>query len=112
MPGPRAPARAWRSADRASPSLRRDPVGAVMVRIATEGDSSGNPALGSKAASALLAETAPRSMTVGGTSVKTLFLLLVLIAGGAWGWASASTPVETDLGGGFGNTTVTIPGGF
>ena len=83
-----------------------------MVTIATEGDSSGNPALGSKAASALFAETAPHTMTVGGTSMKTLFLLLVLIAGGAWGWASATTPVPTDLGGGFGNTTVTIPGGF
>ena len=51
-------------------------------------------------------------MSVGGTSVKTLFLLVVLIVGGAWGWASATTPVPTDLGGGYGNTTVTIPGGF
>jgi uncharacterized YccA/Bax inhibitor family protein len=84
-----------------------------MAMITTaERDTSGNPALGSKTASALFAETAPRTMTVGGTSFKTLFLLLVLIGGGARGWASATTPVATDLGGGFGNTTVTIPGGF
>ncbi len=82
------------------------------MNIAAERDSPGNPALGSKAASALFAETAPRCMTVGGTSFKTLFLLLVLIGGGAWGWASATTPVAADLGGGYGNTTVTIPGGF
>ena len=83
-----------------------------MAIISAERDSSGNPALGSKAASALFAETAPRSMTVGGTSIKTLFLLLVLVGGGAWGWASATKPVPVDLGGGYGNTTVTIPGGF
>ncbi len=83
-----------------------------MAIISAERDSSGNPTLGSKAASALFAETAPRSMTVAGTSIKTLFLLLVLVGGGAWGWASATKPVPVDLGGGYGNTTVTIPGGF
>jgi uncharacterized YccA/Bax inhibitor family protein len=83
-----------------------------VATVTAEHDGSGNPALGSKAASALFAERAPRSMTVGGTSVKTFFLLLVLIGGGAWGWASATTPVPVDLGGGYGNTTVTIPGGF
>jgi uncharacterized YccA/Bax inhibitor family protein len=83
-----------------------------VVSALTERDTSGNPAFGSKAATALFAEAAPRSMTVGGTAVKTLFFLLVLIGGGAWGWASATTPVPTDLGGGYGNTTVTIPGGF
>ena len=82
------------------------------MAMTTEHDASGNPALGSKAAAALFAETAPRSMSVGGTSIKTLFLLLVLIAGGAWGWASATTPIPNDFGGGYGNTTVTIPGGF
>ena len=83
-----------------------------MAVMTTEGNESGNPALGSKAASALFAETSPRSMSVGGTTIKTLFLLLVLVGGGAWGWASATQPVGVDLGGGYANTTVTIPGGF
>ena len=51
-------------------------------------------------------------MTVAGVSMKTLILLVVLIAGGAWGWASATEPVGVDLGGGYANTTVTLPGGF
>ena len=51
-------------------------------------------------------------MTVAGVSIKTLVLLAVLIAGGAWGWASATAPVGVDLGSGYANTTVTIPGGF
>ena len=37
---------------------------------------------------------------------------LVLVAGGAWGWASATEEVPADLGAGFADTTVTIPGGF
>jgi uncharacterized YccA/Bax inhibitor family protein len=83
--------------------------GSVMTR---EHDTSGNPALGSSAAASLFAERAPRTMTVGGTSFKTLLFLAVLVAGGAWGWASSVTPVATDLGGGYATTTVTIPGGF
>jgi uncharacterized YccA/Bax inhibitor family protein len=83
-----------------------------VAAITADRDRSGNPALGSKAASAMFAERAPRAMSVGGTSMKTLVLLAVLIGGGAWGWASATTPVPSDLGGGYGNTTVTIPGGF
>jgi len=51
-------------------------------------------------------------MTVAGVSIKTIVLLIVLIAGGAWGWASATQPVAVDLGQGYANTTVTIPGGF
>jgi len=51
-------------------------------------------------------------MTVVGVSLKTLVLLAVLIGGGAWGWASATEPVGVDLGSGYANTTVTIPGGF
>ena len=51
-------------------------------------------------------------MTVAGVSIKTLVLLVVLVAGGAWGWAAAVEPVGVDLGGGYANTTVTIPGGF
>jgi uncharacterized YccA/Bax inhibitor family protein len=75
-------------------------------------DSSGNPALKSHAAQELFAESATRAMSIGGTSFKTLFLLLIVFAGGAWGWASATQSVATDLGEGYGNTTVTIPGGF
>ena len=73
---------------------------------------SGNPALSDKFVEANLSARATRSMTVGGVSVKTIILLIVLIAGGAWGWASATKPVAVDLGGGYANTTVTIPGGF
>ena len=56
-----------------------------MAAVTTEGNECGNPALGSKAASALFAETSPRSMSVGGTAIKTLFLLLVLVGGGGVG---------------------------
>jgi uncharacterized YccA/Bax inhibitor family protein len=34
------------------------------------------------------------------------------VAGGAWGWSSATVPVGHDIGQGYANTTVTIPGGF
>jgi uncharacterized YccA/Bax inhibitor family protein len=73
---------------------------------------SGNPALSESFVESNLSSRATRSMTVGGVSVKTLVLLIVLVAGGAWGWASATKPVGVDLGGGYANTTVTIPGGF
>ncbi len=75
---------------------------------------SGNPAFSDKAMGEYFARpaTATSSMTVMGTALKTAFLLAVLVAGGAWGWASATEPVAVDLGSGYGNTTVTIPGGF
>ncbi len=73
---------------------------------------SGNPALSETFVEKNLSARATRSMTVGGVSVKTLVLLIVLVAGGAWGWASATKPVGVDLGTGYANTTVTIPGGF
>ena len=73
---------------------------------------SGNPALSETFVENNLSSRATRSMTVGGVSVKTIVLLIVLIAGGAWGWASATKPVGVDLGSGYANTTVTIPGGF
>jgi uncharacterized YccA/Bax inhibitor family protein len=74
----------------------------------------GNPALSEKIASEYL--VAPReqvaTMTVFGTALKTLVLLVFLVAGGAWGWSSATQSIPNDIGGGYGNTTVTIPGGF
>jgi uncharacterized YccA/Bax inhibitor family protein len=73
---------------------------------------SGNPALSESFVEAHLTAAAAKSMTVAGVSVKTLVLLVVLIAGGAWGWAAATEPVGVDLDGGYANTTVTIPGGF
>src|SRR5262245_62405472 len=78
------------------------------------GMSSGNPALSEKVVDQYFVPsgTERRTMTVAGTAIKTLLLLAFLVAGGAWGWASATTPVGTDLGSGYGNTTVTIPGGF
>jgi len=73
---------------------------------------SGNPALSESFVENNLSSRATRSMTVGGVSVKTIVLLIALVAGGAWGWASATQPVAVDLGTGYANTTVTIPGGF
>jgi uncharacterized YccA/Bax inhibitor family protein len=73
---------------------------------------SGNPALSEKFVESQLSTSSTRSLSVGGVSFKTLVLLVVLVAGGAWGWASAAQPVGVDLGQGYANTTVTIPGGF
>ena len=73
---------------------------------------SGNPAFSSDAYQQTLATSTPATVSVGGVSIKTLTLLVFVVAGGAWGWASATTPVATDVGQGYANTTVTIPGGF
>lgn len=84
-----------------------------MTTVSLDAPNSGNPAINSRAAERLLAIRGAATMTAVGTSVKTLILLLVLVAGGAWGWAaSTSTVPARDAVGGFGNTTVTIPGGF
>src|SRR5262245_47299724 len=73
---------------------------------------SGNPALSERFVETQLVPAATRPMTVFGVSVKTLVLLAFVVAGGAWGWASATVPVGHDVGQGYANTTVTIPGGF
>jgi uncharacterized YccA/Bax inhibitor family protein len=75
---------------------------------------SGNPALSEKVVERYLTRPEERvaTMTVAGTTIKTFVFLAVLVAGGAWGWSSATTPVGSDVGAGYGNTTVTIPGGF
>jgi len=75
---------------------------------------SGNPAFSERVVDEYLSggDGAPKTMRVSGTAAKTLFLLLVLIAGGAYGWASATQSVGADVGSGYANTTVTIPGGF
>jgi uncharacterized YccA/Bax inhibitor family protein len=73
---------------------------------------SGNPALSESFVETHLRVPATRSMTVAGVGFKTLVLLAVLVAGGAWGWASSVQPTAADLGEGYANTTVTIPGGF
>lgn len=73
---------------------------------------SGNPALSEKFVETNLTTRATRSMSVAGVSMKTLILLAVLVAGGAWGWASATTPIGVDAASGYANATVTIPGGF
>src|SRR6187402_1742551 len=90
----------------------RDGMAVPQTKTAPKELHSGNPALSEKFIETQLAEPATRTMTTFGISIKTLFLLVVLIAGGAWGWASAVQPVGIDLGGGYANTTVTIPGGF
>lgn len=75
---------------------------------------SGNPALGEKFVETQLvpAATNVRTMSVAGVSAKTLVLLGFVVAGGAWGWASATEEVPAELGAGYADTTVTIPGGF
>ena len=75
---------------------------------------SGNPALSETFVETRLvgARAAARTMSVTGVSAKTLVLLAVVVAGGAWGWSAATAPVGRDLGEGYANTTVTIPGGF
>ena len=73
---------------------------------------SGNPALSETFVEAHLTTSATRSMTVAGVSIKTLVLLAVLVAGGAWGWSASVQPTSADLGNGYADTTVTIPGGF
>jgi uncharacterized YccA/Bax inhibitor family protein len=73
---------------------------------------SGNPALSDSFVASHLTDRATRPMTVAGVTVKTVILLVALVAGGAWGWAAATEPVGVDLGSGYANTTVTIPGGF
>jgi uncharacterized YccA/Bax inhibitor family protein len=78
--------------------------------VATVVDS--NPALNSQAAQELLSQPAERTMTVAGVSVKTLLFLALVVLAGWWGWVSATEPVAADSGGGYGTTTVTLPGGF
>jgi uncharacterized YccA/Bax inhibitor family protein len=75
---------------------------------------SGNPALNQRFVESQLvgSPAVARTMSVGGVSARTLVLLAVVVAGGAWGWSSATVPVATDLGQGYANTTVTLPGGF
>ncbi|MGI9624492.1 MAG: Bax inhibitor-1/YccA family protein [Acidimicrobiales bacterium] len=86
----------------------------ATVNSRQSGLTSGNPAFSDRAAEEFN-QRAPdihRSMTVAGTSIKTFILLAILVAGGVWGWASATEPVGEDMGSGYANTTVTIPGGF
>jgi uncharacterized YccA/Bax inhibitor family protein len=80
--------------------------------VAVAFDRSGNPALGERFETAYAATTAPKAMSVAGTALTTAFLVVILLVGGAWGWSSAVEPTGVDLGGGYANTTVTIPGGF
>lgn len=77
------------------------------------GSGSGNPALSDKVVSEYLVPTADtRTMSVGGTAVKTFVLLVVLIAAGAWGWASATQGSPVDGAATYGTTTVTFPPGL
>jgi uncharacterized YccA/Bax inhibitor family protein len=75
---------------------------------------SGNPALSATFVETHLIATPAetRSMSVAGVSIKTLVFLAFVVAGGSWGWASATSQVPVELGAGYADTTVTIPGGF
>jgi uncharacterized YccA/Bax inhibitor family protein len=85
-----------------------------QAMTAPTGAGSGNPALSESFFETHLtsAETGTRTMSVAGISVKTLALLAFVVAGGSWGWASATSDVPVELGSGYADTTVTIPGGF
>src|SRR5690349_1576507 len=87
---------------------------AMSTAITTAPTRSGNPALSDRFIESELvgSTTVVKTMSVLGVSFKTIVLLVFVVAGGAWGWASAVTPVAVDLGSGYANTTVTIPGGF
>jgi uncharacterized YccA/Bax inhibitor family protein len=88
----------------------------VATRTVDQDVTSGNPAFNENVYNTYLAptrtETTPATMTVGGTALKTGILLVLVVVAGAWGWASATEPVGQDIGSGYGNTTVTVPGGF
>jgi uncharacterized YccA/Bax inhibitor family protein len=85
----------------------------LTTTVSTDTPSSGNPALSDRVVSKyLVPDGATRTMSFGGVSAKTAVFLALLIAGGAWGWASATESVSADAGSGYANTTVTIPGGF
>jgi uncharacterized YccA/Bax inhibitor family protein len=73
---------------------------------------SGNPALSEKFIETQLVTTGERTMSVAGVGIKTIVLLVVLVAAGAWGWAASTKSIAVDIGGGYAATTVTIPGGF
>ena len=85
-----------------------------QAMTAPTGAGSGNPALSESFFETHLtsADAGTRTMSVAGISVKTLILLAFVVAGGSWGWASATRDVPVELGSGYADTTVTIPGGF
>jgi uncharacterized YccA/Bax inhibitor family protein len=86
----------------------------MTTATAPAGLQSSNPALTNERVYAELypSSAAPRAVTRTGVGIKTLVFLAFVIAGGAWGWAASTQPVGQDLGSGYANTTVTIPGGF
>ncbi len=69
---------------------------------------SGNPALSEKFIDTELLSgvTADRTMSAVGVSAKTLVLLAFVVAGGAWGWTSATQEFPTELGAGYADTTL------
>ena len=63
---------------------------------------SGNPAFSPAVVDTYLSPARTASdaatMTIAGTAFKTILLLVIVVGAGSWGWASATTPVGTDLG--------------
>ncbi|MEL7207023.1 MAG: Bax inhibitor-1/YccA family protein [Actinomycetota bacterium] len=77
------------------------------------GGTNGNPAFDKpEVRQALATPSAESTMTVGGVVVKTAVFLVLLLAAGAYGWNATADPGTADAAGGYGNVTVTIPGGF
>jgi uncharacterized YccA/Bax inhibitor family protein len=73
----------------------------------------GNPAFDKpEVQRALVTPDAGSSMSVGGVFIKTVVFLAALLAAGAYGWNATIDPVAADAVGGYGNVTVTVPGGF
>lgn len=60
----------------------------------------------------LLVNARTDTMSVAGVGIKTIAFLIVVVAGGAWGWSSATVEVPEQLGSGYGDSVVVIPGGF
>jgi uncharacterized YccA/Bax inhibitor family protein len=72
---------------------------------------SGNPAFNEKIRTEYFVRGQDATMTVAGTALKTLFLLVVLVVAGWWGWTSAVQSIPSPSGG-VGSTTVVLPAGL
>jgi uncharacterized YccA/Bax inhibitor family protein len=87
----------------------------MQATASTAAPRSGNPAFNDRVLSDYLVRQSaqPAHMTLGGTALRTLFLLVVLVATGWWGWVSTVTAVAPGpLGDTYGTVTVTLPPGI
>ncbi len=78
----------------------------------TSAIATGNPAFSDRVRGEATVQSGERTMSVGGTAVKTLALLVLVVAAGVWGWSSAIQTVPGSVPSGYGSTTVVLPGGL